>query len=284
MIFSLVLLFLQLLICHGNERQCPSEASIDDLLFDAHIPGAVTLVVNATATIYEYNYGYDCLSTLRPIDANRSIFALASVSKTFIAVSVMQLVQLNRVDLDRDINEYLNTPSRRIFHPLYPVSKITLRQLLSHSASINRNDQLEGSFVQLGDQALTSTGLRETCYQYLHPNGSNWLPYPPGSVTLYSNIGSSLAALVVERVARMPYDQYVRENILTPLNIDIDRAAYRLSDLKNQENLVRHYTFNQSRFNFLNQIFPQLDMKQVRERERERDDEGRSGSQRKSRL
>lgn len=177
----------------------------------------------------------------------------------------MQLVQLNRVDLDRDINEYLNSSSERIFHPLYPLSKITLRQLLSHSASINRNDQLEGIFVQLSDQALTSTGLRETCYQYLHPNASNWLSYPPGSVTLYSNIGSSLAALVVEQVARMPYDQYVRENILTPLSIDIDRAAYRLSDLKNQDDLVRHYTFNQSRYNFLNQIFPQLDMKQVRE-------------------
>jgi CubicO group peptidase (beta-lactamase class C family) len=265
MIFSLVLLFIQLSICYSDDRHCPSEASINDLLSDAHIPGAVVLVINRTTTIYEYNYGYDCLSTLRPTDANRSIFALASVSKTFIAVSVMQLVQLNRVDLDRDINEYLNSPSERIFHPLYPASKITLRQLLSHSASINRNDQMEGVFVQLGDQALTSTGLAETCYQYLHPNASNWLSYPPGSVTLYSNIGSSLAAWVVERVTRMPYDQYVRENILKPLNIDIDRAAYRLSDLKNQEDLVRHYTFNQSRFDFLNQIFPQLELKQVRE-------------------
>lgn len=264
MIFILVLLCIQLSLCHGNDRQCCDKAFIDDLLFNAHIPGAVALVVNRTGIVFEYSYGYDCLSTLRSTTVNRSIFALASLSKTFIAVSVMQLLQSNHVNLDRDINEYMNSSSERIFHPLYPASNITLRQLLSHSASINRNDHMEGTFVELGDQALTSTGLWNTCYKFLHPNVSNWLPYPPGSVTLYSNIGSSLAALVVERVTRMPYDQYVRENILKPLGIDIGRAAYRLSDLENQNDLVRHYTFNQSRFDLLNQLFPQLELKQVR--------------------
>ena len=243
------------------------ELSLEKLLSNAHIPGAVILVTNRSEILYEYSYGYDCLSPLRTMDAHRSIFALASVSKTFIAVSVMQLVEANLVDLDQDINEYLNTSYKRIYHPQYPTSKITLCQLLSHSASINRNDQMEAIFVQLGDNALTSITLKETCYQYLHSNASNWLPYEPGTVTLYSNIGSSLAALVVERVARMPYYQYVKERILQPLTIDTNRAAFRLADLKNQQDLVCHYTFNRSRFHLLNQIFPQLELKQVKIRE-----------------
>ena len=229
----------------------------------------MVLVMNRSANIDEYNYDYDYLSTLRSTNANRSIFALASVPKTCIAVSVMQLVQLDLVELNRDINEYLNSPSERIFHPLYLSSKRTLGQFLSHSASSNRNDLMEGTFVQLGDEALISTTLGETFYRYSHPNVSNWLPYPPGTITLYSNIGASLAALVVDPVARVHYHQYVRKQILTPLNVDTDRVDYRLSDLKNQDELVRYYTFNRSRFDLLNQTFPQLELIRAKERQRE---------------
>ena len=247
-----------------TQTTCPNRALIDQLLTDAHIPGAVILVMNNTDIVYQHSFGYHSLTSSRSMDVDQSIFALASVSKTFIAVAIMQLVESNVLDLDQDINQYLSDPIQRIYHPSFPSHKITLRQLLSHSASINRNDQMEGVFVKLGDAALTPTGLTEACYTYLHPNASNWLPHPPGTVTLYSNIGSALAALVVERVTRLPYERYVRERILQPLGIDIGRAAFRLSDLNNQDDLVQHYTYNASRLEFLNQIFPQLNLTQVK--------------------
>jgi CubicO group peptidase (beta-lactamase class C family) len=86
------------------------------------------------------------------------------------------------------------------------------------------------------------------CFKYLSPNTLNWLPRPPGNVTLYSNEGSSLAALVVERIIKMPYDQYVKENILNPLNINIRKTGVRLADFQNTDELVKHYayTFNSS--------------------------------------
>ena len=254
---------LAILIVSVASQQCPNQAATEQLLADAHIPGAVIVVVNRTHIVHEQTFGYESLSPLKSMDADRSIFALASVSKTFIAVAVMQLVELNSLDLDADVNEYLASGERRVYHPLYPRHPITLRQLLSHSASINRNDQMEGAFVQLEDAALTSTSLADTCYTYLNPNSSNWLPHEPGTVTLYSNIGSALAALVVERVARMPYDRYVKEKILKPLDIDTTRAAFRLADLATREDLVRHYTFNASRLGWLNGIFPQLNLIQV---------------------
>ena len=253
-----------ILIVSVAGEQCPNQATREQLLTDAHIPGAVIVVVNRTHIVHEQAFGYESLSPWKSMDADRSIFALASVSKTFIAVAVMQLVELNLLDLNVDVNEYLASAQQRVYHPLYPRHPITLRQLLSHSASIKRNDQMEGAFVQLEDAALTSTSLADTCYTYLNPNSSNWLPHEPGTVTLYSNIGSSLAALVVERVTRMPYYQYVKEKILKPLDIDTTRAAFRLSDFATREDLVRHYTFNASRLGWLNSVFPQLNLAQVR--------------------
>ena len=262
-IICLLLLF-AILVVSIAETTCPSRSSIEQSLADAHIPGAVILVTNNSDILYEHSFGYHSLSPLRLMNADKSIFALASISKTLIAVAVMQLVELNLVDLNLDINQYLSSPHQRIYHPLYPSHNITLRQLLSHSASIDRNDQMEGAFVKLGDTGLASTGLAEVCYIYLNPNSSNWLSYPPGTVTLYSNIGSSLAAFVVERVTQMSYEKYVKDKILKTLGIDIKQAAFRLSDFENRENLVSHYTYNASRLEYLNQIFPQLNFKPVK--------------------
>ncbi|CAF2747458.1 unnamed protein product [Rotaria sp. Silwood2] len=96
------------------------------------------------------------------------------------------------------------------------------------------------------------------CFQYLNPDTSNWLPKPPGSVTFYSNEGSSLAALVVERITKTPCDQHVKENILKPLGIDIHKTDFRLSDFEDRNDFVKHYTnaFNESFLQAWNQIMP----------------------------
>ncbi|CAF3147682.1 unnamed protein product [Rotaria sp. Silwood2] len=180
------------------------------------------------------------------MDVAQSIFVLASISKTFIAVSVMQLVESNRLDLDTDINQYLSSPNQRISHPQYPCHPITLRQLLSHSASIGSNLEMEMAFGGFGDDGFSKMSLADACFTYLNHNASNWLPRQPGTVRLYSNVGTSLAALVVERVTQMPHEHYVREKILKLLGIDVKKAGFRLSDLDNRQQLAKHYVFNAS--------------------------------------
>lgn len=59
------------------------------------------------------------------MDLDKSICFLASISKTFIGIAVMQLVEQELVDLDADINQYLSEPQKRIFHPRYPSYSIT---------------------------------------------------------------------------------------------------------------------------------------------------------------
>ncbi|CAF4739932.1 unnamed protein product [Rotaria sp. Silwood1] len=199
------------------------------------------------------------------MDVEKSIFAIASISKTFIAVAVMQLVEQELVDLDTDINQYLSEPHHRIFHPNYSSHSITLRRLLSHSSSIAVDENIQLSLYQTGDTAFEQSTLAETLFTYVNPNTSNWLPKPPGTVTFYSNDGSSLAGLVVERVANMSFDEYVKEKIMKPLNVDISKVGVRLADFSNREELVKHYaySFNASNLNEWTQGLPQLNVTQL---------------------
>ncbi|CAF3591669.1 unnamed protein product [Rotaria sp. Silwood1] len=197
------------------------------------------------------------------MDVNQSIFVLASLSKTFIAVAVMQLVESKQLDLDTDINEYLSSPNQRISNPQYPCHSITLRQLLSHSASIGSNLEMEMAFGGFDDDAFSKMSLADACFTYLNHNASNWLPKQPGTVRLYSNVGTSLAALVVERLTQMPYEHYVREKILKPLGIDVKKAGFRLADIENRQELVKHYVFNASYLDQWIQLATILNVTQV---------------------
>jgi CubicO group peptidase (beta-lactamase class C family) len=248
----------------SNSSNCPNQQSIKESLEKVHIPGAAIIVVNATHILYQQAFGYQSLSPTEPMDIDKSIFPLASISKTFIAAAVMQLVEKELIDLDTDINQYLSEPHKRIFHPQYPTHPITLRKLLSHSASIAVSSQEQNKFYKPGDAAFEES-LTDFCYKYVNPNTSYWLPKPPGSVTSYSNEGTSLAALVVERVSNMSYIQYVKENILKPLGVDTNKIGVQLADFANTEDVVKHYSyaFNTSSLEWWNQRIPQLNITQT---------------------
>ncbi|CAF2853194.1 unnamed protein product [Rotaria sp. Silwood2] len=255
------------LLLSTSAKECLSRSSTEQSLLDAHVPGAAIMVVNHTDILYQEAFGHRSLSPVRMMDVDTSIFVLASISKPFVAVAVMQLVEANKLDLDADINPYLLSSSlsslnHRIFHPQYPSHPITLRQLLSHSASIGTNKEAYDTFMQIGDTALTKISLADACYTYLD-NSSNWLPLPPGTVSFYSDVGNGLAGLVVERVSQMPFEHYVRENILKPLNIDTKKAGYRLSDIDNHDELVKHHVFKASFLEQWDRELPQLNIKQV---------------------
>ena len=262
-VFSFLWAFL--VIVSVWSKECPSRAFIEQSLKDVNVPGAAIIVVNATNILYQEAFGYQSLSPARMMDVDKSIFLLASLSKTFIGVAVMQLVEANRLDLDADINEYLPSTKTSIVHPKYPCNKITLRHLLSHSASVGVDQKIGFTFIRPNDPWLVNgTTLEDVCYDYLSPNVSNWLSDPPGSISLYSNVGTALAGLIVERVAQMPYELYVREKILKPLGIDVKRAGYRLSDIENRDDLVKHYAFNASSLALWKQELPQINVSKVR--------------------
>ncbi|CAF3216527.1 unnamed protein product [Rotaria sp. Silwood2] len=91
----LLLLFILVLVFNAadsTDLSCPNRQFIEHSLNKVHIPGAVIIVVNASDILYEQAFGYQSLSPIVAMDLDKSIFILASISKTFIGVAVMQLV------------------------------------------------------------------------------------------------------------------------------------------------------------------------------------------------
>ncbi|CAF3584281.1 unnamed protein product [Rotaria sp. Silwood1] len=176
----------------------------------------------------------------------------------------MQLVEKELVDLDTDVNRYLSEPERRIFHPNYTSHSITLRRLLSHSASIYVNPQVRNTYYRPNDDVFNES-LAEFCFKYVNPNTPYWLPKPPGTVTSYSNEGTALAALVVERITNMSYIDYVKQKVLAPLGIDVTKVGVRLADFVNTEDFVKHYVYalNSSHLIWWNRQIPQLHITQI---------------------
>ncbi len=173
----------------------------------------------------------------------------------------MQMVELNLLNLDIDINQYLS-PLMKIVHPYYPNVTITTRHLLSHTAGIGLNRVQQDEHYVPGD-SFTQININDVIQKYVSDNAS-WLPIPPGNRTYFSNIGTSLAALIIERLAGISFEQYVQDKILKPLSIDEKQAGYRLSNFDdNKERLVDHYIYNASWLEIYQQRMPQLNISRV---------------------
>ncbi|HEY0940549.1 MAG TPA: serine hydrolase domain-containing protein [Steroidobacter sp.] len=163
------------------------------------IAGMVIAIVRDGDVVLEKGYGYADLATKSAMDPSRTVVRVASVSKSFTATSVMQLVEQGKLALDRDINEYLDFKIPPAFG-----KPITLRHLLTHSA-----------------------GFEEVSYRRHRPprtlrESVMAVPeriFPPGEVPAYSNYSLDLAAYIVARVSGEPISAYVANHVLAPLGM-----------------------------------------------------------------
>jgi CubicO group peptidase (beta-lactamase class C family) len=169
-----------------------------------HIAGAAVSVVKDGALLFAKGYGYADLENGIPVDPEWTIFRLGSVTKLFTGTAVMQLVEQDKLDLDADINIYLDF---RI-PDTYP-QPITLKHLLTHTSGFE-NYHTE----MLVSDAADLAPVREWLVSHMHARVR-----PPGIAAGYSNFNTYLAGYIVARVSDLPYDQYIQENILNPLGM-----------------------------------------------------------------
>jgi CubicO group peptidase (beta-lactamase class C family) len=171
----------------------------------SHLPGAVFVLVRDGEILLAKGYGYADLERRRPVVPDETLFLPGSVGKLFTALAVMQLVEQGKLDLDRDVNDYLDDfqiPST------YP-QPITVGDLLTHTAGF------EERFI--GAAAATAEEL-VPLGQYLARN----MPartMPAGDNVSYCNHCYALAGYLVEKVTGMPWELYVEESILQPLEM-----------------------------------------------------------------
>lgn len=168
------------------------------------IAGATVLVVQNGNVLFEKGYGFADLKGKKPVDPASTIFRLASISKLFTWVSVMQLVEQGKLNLDTDVNQYLDF---RI-HPAFG-KPITLRNLMTHTGGFEE---------ELDDIINLDPKQQPTLREDLIANQPHRL-FPPGQVPAYSNYGVGLASYIVQRASGEPFEQYVQDHIFGPLKM-----------------------------------------------------------------
>lgn len=169
-----------------------------------HIPGAALAIVQGDRILLAKGYGYADLKARTPVDPERTLFRPGSTSKLVTWTAVMQLVEQGRLDLNADVNAYLDFPIPATFP-----EPITLAHLLAHTPGFE--DIGEGLFVLSADELLT---LEAYLKRHLPAR-----VFPPGQVSAYSNYGTALAGYIVQRVTGEPFESYVEKHIFEPLGM-----------------------------------------------------------------
>lgn len=170
----------------------------------ADIPGAVVVVVKDGAILYQAGYGYADLEQRTPVDPATTLFRPGSVSKLVTWTAVMQLVEQGQVDLDADINQYLDFEI-----PPYHGEPVTLRNVMTHTSG------LEEKMKRLITSDPDDTVSLEAYVKHLPKR-----IFAPGTTPSYSNFATSLAGYVVERVSGQSFDDYMDEHLFGPLQMD----------------------------------------------------------------
>jgi CubicO group peptidase (beta-lactamase class C family) len=171
----------------------------------AGIPGAVVVVVKDGQPLTMRGFGYSDVKARKPVDPENTLFRPGSVSKLLTWTAVMQQVQAGKLDLDKDINTYLDFKI-----PAKDGKPVTLRNLMTHT----------GGFAETV-KWLILYGKKQPVS--LRTALTRWVPdriYAPGEIPAYSNYGASLAGYMVERVSGEPFDQYIERHILAPAGMN----------------------------------------------------------------
>lgn len=222
------------------------EAFLDDLfnkdMEEHHIAGAAVAIVKDGKLFFTKGYGYANLEKSIPVDPEQTGFITGSVGKLFTWTAVMQLVEQGKLDLNADINTYLDFRIPGTFP-----EPITLKNLLTHT------DGFEERFYEyLVLAAEDSAPVREWLVSHMPARVR-----PPGEVAAYSNYGTSLAGYIVARVSGQPYEEYLEEHLFNPLGM-VHTTAKSPFPPELLANVSVPYTYEDSAFEVFPSFWAQL--------------------------
>ena len=240
---------------------------LDSIHKNGQIIGFGVAMVNEKGILYANGFGYANNETKAPYTAT-TIQHIASVSKTLIGISLLKAQEMGKLKLDDPVNQYVGF---EVVHPQFPDSIITIRHLATHTAGINDSDQyMNKAWILTPDQDLA--GVRtDYPYQQLNPasnevpmeaylrgylmkggdyfSDDNFTNAAPGNRYAYSNIGATLVALVIEKATDKAFNEFTKEYILDPLQMN--HSAWSLKDVdvskhsrlyRNDYSLLPYYT------------------------------------------
>jgi CubicO group peptidase (beta-lactamase class C family) len=175
------------------------------------IAGAVVAVVKDGQIVTERGFGYADVATKKPVDPKLTLFRPGSTSKLFTWTAVMQLVEQGKIDLDADVNKYLDANFQI---PQRDGKPITMRNIMTHTAGFE--EQIKNIITEDPSQPGYVELLKR------------WTPsrvFDAGTTPAYSNYATSLAGYIVERVSGESFYDYIDKHIFVPL--DMKHSTFR---------------------------------------------------------
>ncbi|MBL6853578.1 MAG: beta-lactamase family protein, partial [Alphaproteobacteria bacterium] len=177
-----------------------SDGLIPSAIALSDVAGVVVVAVKDGHVLFQKGYGFADMARRTPVDPEKTLFRPGSVSKLFTWTAVMQLADAGKIDLDADINRYLDFTIPAAFG-----KPVTMRNLMTHTAGF---DETYRSLL-IGDPRVLAP-LRQVVMEDIPARS-----YPPGEVPAYSNYGATLAGYIVARVSGEKFEDYIQRHIFT---------------------------------------------------------------------
>ena len=197
---------------------------------DGQINGS-TLIGENGRILYQTNFGYAKIDKKTPI-TDGTLFPLASISKPFTAVAILQLKEQGKLRLDDPLANYLKN---------FPYPTITIRQLLSHTAGLPDKEAVFDPLIANNPDRII--GLDDVMPAVIAYQKTNSLLFKPGDKWAYSSIGYSLLALLVQQLSGMSFADYVHRNIFMPAGMKNSYIQTNLSQAA-ESNRTVNYIYN----------------------------------------
>ncbi len=214
------------------------KTAIDSLLVLHRIPGAGIAIVSKDSIIFLGGLGYANMESKIPVTED-TYFRMGSITKSFIALGFLKLVEEGRIDLNTPLREIV--PEINIKNPWEETDPVRIVHILEHTSGFgnsfrefNIDDDPEMPLrqaLEIVDEALESRFRPGTCYSY-------------------SNAGYGLAGYILEKITGMRYEDYLRKVILDP--IGMESSTFRLADCENNKFLAQGYLDDFKEASFVN--------------------------------
>ncbi len=208
----------------------------------SRIPGMAYVAIKNNVNVYIGSKGFANVNEQKAF-TTQTRMQIASVSKTIIATAIMQLYEQGKIDLNADINNYLPF---QVNNPNYPSTRITTKMLLTHTSSISDKGYVNATMYLFGyvdypqsQSAFLNEYLLAGGQYFTNKSFSN---SKPGETYEYSNIGSSLLAVIVEKVTNKNFNNYCNQYIFQPLGMT--KTTWLYSETPKAEVAILYHDVN----------------------------------------
>ncbi len=192
------------------------QTTVDSLLKEHEVPGAGIALVHKDSVIWTGGVGYANYETKQPVTSD-DLFRVGSVSKSFVALGLMQLVQQEKLDLNDKVQELV--PEVEINNPWRKTDPVQVKHLLEHTSGFDDMHFNEMYNIEHDPQMPLEEALA------VNPNSRN-VRWKPGTRYSYSNPGYGVAGYIIEKVTGRQYEDYLKDEVMEPMGMDWSSFAY----------------------------------------------------------